>query len=68
MHVRNCPADAGLVVEAICPGGAAEDWSRQCADGAREIRTGDRAVKVNGAEDPDGMREQFLTRCLLAMT
>eukprot|EP00969_Alexandrium_andersonii_P199755 8822872-Alexandrium_andersonii.AAC.1 len=59
MYVRNGPADKCLVVEAICPGGAVEEWNHQRADGTREIGTGDPAVKVNGAEGPDGTRKQF---------
>lgn len=68
LDVRGDSGEACLIVEAVRPGGAIEAWNRQCAGDTREIRTGDRIVKINSAEDADSMREQCLTKHLLKMT
>mmetsp|Transcript_8934 Transcript_8934/g.24785 ORF Transcript_8934/g.24785 Transcript_8934/m.24785 type:complete len:462 (-) Transcript_8934:75-1460(-) len=68
LDVRGDATDTNLIVKAVRPGGAIEAWNRQCAGDAREIRTGDRIILINGAEDAESMREQCLTKHLLKMT
>eukprot|EP00931_Biecheleriopsis_adriatica_P102242 TRINITY_DN77237_c0_g1_i1.p1 TRINITY_DN77237_c0_g1~~TRINITY_DN77237_c0_g1_i1.p1 ORF type:complete len:378 (+),score=77.01 TRINITY_DN77237_c0_g1_i1:88-1221(+) len=60
--------DKCLLVERVRPGGAVEAWNRQCPGDLREIRAGDRIVMINGFEDPEGMRQECLTKHLLKMT
>jgi hypothetical protein len=57
-----------LLVERVRAGGAVEAWNRQCPGDGREIRPGDRIININGAEDPDAMRQECLTKFLLKMT
>mmetsp|Transcript_11419 Transcript_11419/g.21582 ORF Transcript_11419/g.21582 Transcript_11419/m.21582 type:complete len:287 (-) Transcript_11419:175-1035(-) len=65
LHVQG---DDGLLVERILPGGAVEAWNRQCPGDYREIRPGDRIIKINGREDAEGMRSECLQKLLLKMT
>lgn len=60
--------DSCLLVERVRAGGAVEAWNRQCPGDGREIRPGDRIININGAEDPDAMRQECLTKFLLKMT
>lgn len=57
-----------LLVEGIRLGGAVEAWNRQCHGDAREIRTGDRIIMINGAKDADSMRDECVKKHLLKMT
>mmetsp|Transcript_83563 Transcript_83563/g.237089 ORF Transcript_83563/g.237089 Transcript_83563/m.237089 type:complete len:409 (-) Transcript_83563:57-1283(-) len=60
--------DRCLIVRAVRPDGAVEAWNRQCAGDAREIRPGDRIVRINDAEDPHSMGQECLTKFFLKVT
>eukprot|EP00440_Ansanella_granifera_P072803 gb/GFBE01079006.1/.p1 GENE.gb/GFBE01079006.1/~~gb/GFBE01079006.1/.p1 ORF type:complete len:404 (+),score=70.47 gb/GFBE01079006.1/:1-1212(+) len=60
--------DSYLLVERVRPGGAVEAWNRQCPGDLREIRAGDHIININGAEDPEAMRNECLTKHLLKIT
>jgi len=57
-----------LMVRAINPGGAAEAWNRQCENGMREIRKGDRILAINEAQDANTMRREYSKRQLLKIS
>eukprot|EP00930_Biecheleria_cincta_P046956 TRINITY_DN3247_c0_g1_i1.p1 TRINITY_DN3247_c0_g1~~TRINITY_DN3247_c0_g1_i1.p1 ORF type:complete len:411 (-),score=95.47 TRINITY_DN3247_c0_g1_i1:81-1313(-) len=60
--------DTCLLVERVRAGGAVEAWNRQCPGALREIKPGDRIIMINDVEDPEGMRQECLTKHLLRMT
>jgi hypothetical protein len=59
---------SGLTVLSVRPGGAVEAWNRQCAGDSREIRAGDRIIKINDVEDPEGMTTECRTKHLVRLT
>lgn len=60
--------DNSLLVERVRAGGAVEAWNRQCPGALREIKPGDRIIMINDVEDPEGMRQECLTKHLLKLT
>lgn len=68
LEVKGDHGASCLIVEQVMPGGAVEAWNRQCAGDTREIKTGDRIIRINGAEDADSMRMECLSKHLLKMT
>eukprot|EP00931_Biecheleriopsis_adriatica_P100834 TRINITY_DN76074_c0_g1_i1.p1 TRINITY_DN76074_c0_g1~~TRINITY_DN76074_c0_g1_i1.p1 ORF type:complete len:367 (+),score=77.84 TRINITY_DN76074_c0_g1_i1:72-1103(+) len=72
LDVSSGKADDGLLVEKILPGGAAEAWNRHQdpATGAgRDLRRGDRIIKVNETEgDIAAMLEECRLKKLLKFT
>lgn len=69
LDVQPGESDAScLQVKAVRPGGAVEAWNRQCPGEMREIRPGDRIIKINEAEDAATMTEECYMKHLLRMT
>merc|ERR1712194_323021 len=68
LQVDGESGDRFLAVLQVQPGGAVEAWNRQCAGEIREIRAGDRIVKINNADEADAMREQCKSKLLLKLS
>lgn len=65
LDVRADPNETCLLVEGVRTGGAIEAWNKQCAGDKREIRTGDKIIKVNAAEGAEAMRSECVHKHVL---
>ncbi|CAK0857580.1 unnamed protein product, partial [Prorocentrum cordatum] len=69
LDVQPGESDANcLQVKAVRPGGAVEAWNRQCPGEMREIRPGDRIIRINDSQDAASMTEECYMKHLLRMT